>query len=159
MNKNHVNRAKLVEQVGIRSESRGNRADPTPDRSQSHISAAYVRWLAGMARRLDRLRSVPRKVLGRAVVDRGACMAPLPDGDPPTWLFDSGTDREIATRLCAGCPVVDECLELELRLFGADTVGVWGALSEDDRRALHAMWLRRRARTRRTGHAEGGGRR
>ena len=29
-----------------------------------------------------------------------------------------------------------ECLELELRMFGEQTVGVWGALGEDDRRAL-----------------------
>jgi WhiB family redox-sensing transcriptional regulator len=35
-------------------------------------------------------------------------------------------------------------LELELRVGGAETVGVWGALNEDDRRALHAVWSRRR---------------
>ena len=42
---------------------------------------------------------------------------------------DGPPDRELAARLCAGCPVV-ECLELELRIKGADTVGVWGALRE-----------------------------
>ena len=55
-------------------------------------------------------------------------------------MFDPGTDREVAARLCAGCPVQPECLELELRLFGEQTVGVWGALGEDDRRALVPYW-------------------
>jgi WhiB family redox-sensing transcriptional regulator len=46
---------------------------------------------------------------------------------------------------CAlGAPVRAECLEFELRVGGAETVGVWGALNEDDRRALHAVWSRRR---------------
>ena len=60
-----------------------------------------------------------------------------PDGDPPSWLFGDGDDRDVAARLCAGCPVRDPCLELELRLFGDQTVGVWGALGEEDRRVLH----------------------
>jgi WhiB family transcriptional regulator, redox-sensing transcriptional regulator len=51
-------------------------------------------------------------------------MTLLIDEQPPGWLFDSGTDREVAARLCAGCPVQSECLELELRLFGEQTVGV-----------------------------------
>lgn len=46
--------------------------------------------------------------------------------------------------MCAGCPVRAECLELELRVGGAQPVGVWGALNEEDRRALHAIWSRRR---------------
>ena len=44
-----------------------------------------------------------------------------------------------------GCPVQRECLELELRMFGEQTVGVWGALGEDDRRALVPLWRRRPA--------------
>jgi WhiB family redox-sensing transcriptional regulator len=46
--------------------------------------------------------------------------------------------------MCAGCPVRAECLELELRVGGEQSVGVWGALNEQDRRALHALWSRRR---------------
>jgi WhiB family transcriptional regulator, redox-sensing transcriptional regulator len=37
-----------------------------------------------------------------------------------------------------------ECLEFELHIAGEDTVGVWGALNEDDRRALHKVWACRR---------------
>ena len=97
-------------------------------------------WLAEIAQRLRRLRSVPSAVLADAVAERGACMTvPIAD-EPPGWLFDHGTDREVAARLCAGCPVQSECLELELRLFGEQTVGVWGALGEDDRRAVVPYW-------------------
>ena len=39
-----------------------------------------------------------------------------------------------------------ECLEFELRTAGADTVGVWGGLNENDRRALHAIWAARAGR-------------
>ncbi|WP_020673879.1 WhiB family transcriptional regulator [Amycolatopsis nigrescens] len=46
--------------------------------------------------------------------------------------------------MCAGCPVIDECLELELRTTGANTVGVWGALPDADRREVHRAWLRHR---------------
>jgi hypothetical protein len=43
-----------------------------------------------------------------------------------------------------GAPVIDQCRELDLRTAGADTTGVWGALAEDDRCALHSIWQRRR---------------
>jgi WhiB family redox-sensing transcriptional regulator len=52
----------------------------------------------------------------------------------------------LAARLCAGCPVRRECLEFELRTAGADTVGVWGGLSEDDREAIYAQERRKRLR-------------
>ncbi|WP_285608125.1 WhiB family transcriptional regulator [Actinokineospora globicatena] len=97
------------------------------------------RWLVGIAWRLDRLRWVPTAVLDE-VVHR--------DGDmrEPDW---SGTDREVAARLCAGCPVRDECLELELRTAGETTVGVFGGLGDEDRRALYPHWLRRGERVER----------
>lgn len=64
---------------------------------------------------------------------------------PSMMRMASGTiDRELATRMCAGCPVRTECLEFELRIDGEQTVGVWGALNEEDRRALHEVWSRRR---------------
>ncbi|WP_026421091.1 WhiB family transcriptional regulator [Actinokineospora inagensis] len=92
-------------------------------------------WLIGIAWRLDRLRWVPTSVLDSAVRRDGAWNTGSPD-----W---SGTDREIAGRLCAGCPVQDECLELELRTSGESTVGVFGGMTDEDRRALHLHWLRR----------------
>jgi WhiB family redox-sensing transcriptional regulator len=98
--------------------------------------------LAGIAQRLARLRSVPTGVLAEIVADRGACMEVSADDGPPRWLHEAGSDRELASRLCEGCPVQQECLELELRMFGDQTVGVWGALGEDNRRALVPHWRR-----------------
>jgi WhiB family redox-sensing transcriptional regulator len=45
--------------------------------------------------------------------------------------------------MCGGCPVRDACLELELRTAGRHTVGVWGGLTDDDRRALYTHWVQR----------------
>jgi WhiB family redox-sensing transcriptional regulator len=101
----------------------------------------HHRWLIGLAGRLDRLRWVPRAVLAEIVLRDGSCMWVFTDDEPP-WRDEHLTDGELAARLCAGCPVQDECLELELRTAGAHTLGVWGALFEDDRRTLHLHWLR-----------------
>ncbi len=97
-----------------------------------------------MADELDELAVVPTEVLADWVTARGRCLWELTFGDPPEWTGEDEPDRELATRMCAGCPVRAECLELELRVAGEHTVGVWGALSEDDRRALQAVWSRRR---------------
>ena len=95
------------------------------------------------------------------LVDRhGLCLWEITTGDPPEWSGDGPPDRELAARLCAGCPVRRECLEFELRTAGADTVGVWGGLSEDDRRALHEIWRVRAVRPQPdTNDDEGGERR
>jgi WhiB family redox-sensing transcriptional regulator len=62
----------------------------------------------------------------------------------------------LAARMCVGCPVQRECLELELRTAGADSVGVWGALCEIDRRALHKVWQARRSRAAHRNDRNGG---
>ncbi|AHH97608.1 WhiB family transcriptional regulator [Kutzneria albida] len=99
-------------------------------------------WLITIAWRLDRLRWVPRTTLAEIVQRDGSCMS-VTTTDEPSWQGEHLTNRELATRLCEGCPVQDECLELELRTAGEHTVGVWGALAEDDRQQLHPYWLQR----------------
>jgi WhiB family redox-sensing transcriptional regulator len=98
------------------------------------------------AAELDGLAAVPDEVLSELVARHGLCLWEITSGDPPVWSGDGPPDRELAARLCASCPVRRECLEFELRTAGADTVGVWGGLGEDDRRALHAIWAVRAAR-------------
>ncbi len=99
-----------------------------------------------MAAELDELAAVPTDVLASWVTAQGRCLWETTFGEPPEWTGEDEPDRELATRLCAGCPVRAECLEFELRIAGEDTVCVWGALNEDDRRALHKVWsCRRRA--------------
>ncbi|MDQ2882681.1 MAG: WhiB family transcriptional regulator [Actinomycetota bacterium] len=95
---------------------------------------------AAMAARLDRLQQVPTDVLTTVVVRRGLCLWGLWPAQEPDWEDCAPSDRALAQRLCEGCPVIDQCLELELRAAGATTTGVWGALPEDDRRALHRAW-------------------
>jgi WhiB family transcriptional regulator, redox-sensing transcriptional regulator len=95
-----------------------------------------------MAAGLDRWQQVPVEVLRDVVMRRGLCLWGLWPEVEPDW--DAPSDRHLAARLCAGCPVIDQCLELDLRTSGACTTGVWGALAEDDRRALHPIWQQRR---------------
>jgi WhiB family transcriptional regulator, redox-sensing transcriptional regulator len=111
------------------------------------MSARKDGWLVATAKRLGRLRRVPSRVLAEIVARDGACLEISTDDGPPRWLHEDGTDRELAARLCRGCPVQLECLELELRMFGEQTVGVWGALGEDDRRALVTHWRPATARS------------
>ena len=111
-----------------------------------------------IAWRLDRLRWVPREVLGDIVMRDGSCVWAYTDGDPPQLTGHTLTDRGLALWLCGTCPVQDECLELELRLSGEHTTGVWGALSEEDRRAVYSHWRARgeRAEPLDTDEDEGG---
>ena len=95
-----------------------------------------------MAAGLDRWRQVPTEVLRAVVMRRGLCLWGLWPAQEPDW--DAPSDRELAAGLCAGCPVIEQCLELELRTAGACTTGVWGALPEDERRVLHRAWQRHR---------------
>ncbi len=78
--------------------------------------------------------------LGAAIRGAAACLEPQEDGQAPGWLHDEYTDPDLAVRLCAGCPVRDECTELELRLADDRAVGVWGAYGEGGRQALHRVW-------------------
>ncbi|MGW6928468.1 WhiB family transcriptional regulator [Lentzea sp. NPDC054927] len=101
----------------------------------------------GIAWSLDHLRWVPTDELTDVVQSDGLCMWAF-TGEPP-WADEELTDRELAERQCSGCPLRDECLELELRTAGAETVGVWGALPEDERREVHRHWLQRGERAER----------
>lgn len=97
--------------------------------------------LSTIAARLMAWRGTTNDALAAAVVIVGACLDETSDGDRPGWLFDKTTDRELATLICADCSVQEQCLELELRLFGAAKLGMWGTLGEDGRRALHPVWM------------------
>ncbi|OEV09300.1 WhiB family transcriptional regulator [Streptomyces nanshensis] len=51
---------------------------------------------------------------------------------------------EEAKAVCRRCPVMEQCLQWALE-FGQDS-GVWGGLSEDERRAMKRRAARNRAR-------------
>lgn len=71
--------------------------------------------------------------------------------EDPELFFPIGTNGpalqqiEDAKAVCERCPVIDTCLRWALE-HGMDS-GVWGGLSEEERRALR----RRNARVRRSG--------
>jgi WhiB family redox-sensing transcriptional regulator len=110
------------------STARGHGPDRRSDAVNGTADAAGGEWLADAAMRLERVRPASNDALGAAVAGAGSCMDAMSDGDRPGWLFDNGTDPDVAVRVCARCPVQDECLELELRLFGARKLGMWGVL-------------------------------
>lgn len=97
-----------------------------------------------IAARLDRFGLVSDDVLWEVVPRDGACMLRYRLDLEPEWTGEALTDRELAARICADCPVRSECLELQLRTCGDQTLGVWGALCADDVRAVYAVWLARR---------------
>jgi WhiB family redox-sensing transcriptional regulator len=97
-----------------------------------------------MAAQLDRYAEVPNDVLNDVVTRDGLCFWAFDRTDMPELSGEDSPDRELAAGMCAGCPVIDQCRELDLRTAGLDTVGVWGALPDTDRRALYPVWTRRR---------------
>ncbi len=110
-----------------------------------------------IAASLDRFEQVPDDVLWEIVSGDGTCMWLYRLDLEPGWTNSRLSDRELAARICADCPVRQECLELELRTSGDQTLGVWGALPAEDVRAAYPVWLaRRRRRGGLTGEQDGG---
>ncbi|MFD4904172.1 WhiB family transcriptional regulator [Kitasatospora purpeofusca] len=52
---------------------------------------------------------------------------------------------EEARAVCRRCPVMEQCLQWALTT--GEDVGVWGGMSEDERRAMKRRAARNRART------------
>lgn len=54
-----------------------------------------------------------------------------------TWFPERGGSTKEAKSVCHGCPVKDECLEWALT--NDERFGVWGGVSERERRALRSQ--------------------
>jgi WhiB family redox-sensing transcriptional regulator len=54
--------------------------------------------------------------------------------DPELWFPDRGGDTRPAKEVCRGCVVRKQCLEYALA--GGERFGIWGGMSERERRAL-----------------------
>lgn len=65
--------------------------------------------------------------------DWGMCSQTSPDAFFP----DKGQPTAAAKRVCASCPVQAECLEYALA--NDERYGVWGGLSERERRVLKQL--------------------
>jgi WhiB family redox-sensing transcriptional regulator len=78
--------------------------------------------------------------------DRAACLDEDPELFFPVGTTGPALDQiALAKAVCAGCSVRLECLEYALQTY--QDAGVWGGLSEDERRALRRS-RRRRPQTR-----------
>lgn len=73
---------------------------------------------------------VPGAANGEDWRSRGICAQV--GGD--TWFPERGGSTKEAKRVCHGCSVKDECLEWALT--NDERFGVWGGVSERERRAL-----------------------
>ncbi|MDX1658061.1 MAG: WhiB family transcriptional regulator [Nitriliruptorales bacterium] len=56
------------------------------------------------------------------------------DADPEAFFPEKGGSTREAKRICAACPVREECLEYALG--NEERFGIWGGLSERERRRL-----------------------
>lgn len=68
--------------------------------------------------------------------DAAACR----DADTAIFFRERGENATAAKAVCAGCPVREACLEYALVAF--ERFGVWGGLSEVERRRLRAKRAR-----------------
>ena len=56
------------------------------------------------------------------------------EADPEQWFPEKGQNTTAAKKICARCPVTGQCLEYALE--HDERFGVWGGLSERERRRL-----------------------
>lgn len=62
-------------------------------------------------------------------------------GAPVDWFFpERGASAAPAKSICAVCPVIDECREYGM----SQKFGVWGGLSERERRRIRSQRARER---------------
>jgi WhiB family redox-sensing transcriptional regulator len=57
--------------------------------------------------------------------------------EPDTFFPEKGGSTKEAKRICAECPVREECLEYALEQD--ERFGIWGGLSERERRKLKRL--------------------
>lgn len=61
-------------------------------------------------------------------------LARCAETEPEIFFPEKGGSTRDAKRICADCPVKTECLEVALR--NDERFGIWGGLSERERRRL-----------------------
>lgn len=63
--------------------------------------------------------------------ENAACL-----GESVDLFFDPATERK-ALRICARCPVQEECLEESLRVYPLAFFGVAGGMTAEERKKFH----------------------
>lgn len=75
----------------------------------------------------------------RAWSSRARCRGLAPTVAAATFFPGQGDDTLPAKRLCARCPVLAECREYALSYSTRVLPGIWGGLSEKERRAIRGQ--------------------
>ena len=70
---------------------------------------------------------------GRAWMLEARCL----EADPEAFFPEKGGSTQEAKRICAACPVRNECLEYALE--HDERFGIWGGLSERERRRARRL--------------------
>ena len=70
--------------------------------------------------------------------------------DPDLFFPERGASTREAKEVCRGCVVRDDCLEFAL--VNGEKFGIWGGMSERERRRLRRQRVRRRRRAVRRNH-------
>ena len=72
-------------------------------------------------------------------MDQALC----PQTDPEIFFPEKGGSTREAKRVCAKCPVLEECLDYAIE--SDQRYGIWGGLSERERRIRRAQLSRAKA--------------
>lgn len=77
--------------------------------------------------------------------DLAACADDIPDMFFPAGETGPAAEQiAYAKSVCAGCDVADECLDYSIETN--QIAGIWGGLTEDERRPVRRQWLAERRR-------------
>jgi WhiB family redox-sensing transcriptional regulator len=82
-------------------------------------------------------RSAPSQWTDLSTADEWRQDALCAETDPEAFFPEKGGSTREAKRVCAGCSVRTECLEAALA--NDERFGIWGGLSERERRRLRVM--------------------
>ena len=77
----------------------------------------------------------PYTTLMRQIAHRGPEVPCLASPTPELWTAEADTDQRAAARACHQCPLLHQCRQYALTQ--QETGGVWGGMTEAERRQYH----------------------
>ena len=95
------------------------------------------------------MQTTPDPILGELVILDWRDLAACNSHDPNMWFpaGETGPAAEqirYAKKVCGGCDVQEDCLSYAIETN--QIAGVWGGLTEDERRPVRRRWLAERRR-------------
>lgn len=99
-------------------------------RSRGSVQQIRSRYLPDMTRERRNIDVAPKTAADLEWTEQAVCASV----DPELFFPEKGGTTAPAKRVCRGCPVTTECLEWALTAHMH--FGIWGGLSERERRKL-----------------------